>query len=396
MRVFKVSDITKRIVIALENDPILTRAITIEGEVVSAARRGRFIYFTLQEDDQQISGFYVGDGELEVGKTAVVTGLVRIYAPRSTYQIRANYIELKDQSKSSKELEKMIADLTKRGCLDPKNHPPIPSRLKTIGLITAQEGAAVGDFIKTLERNGAGLKVHLMGVRVQGIDAPHSIKSAIEFFNSEKSPQVDLIVLTRGGGSESDLATFNESLVFEAIVASKIPLVTAIGHEKDISIAEMVSSMRCFTPTAAAEFVSERTFNIVLREEFWDVLKKVHRNLESRYLNNPSKDPKRHIVNLGIKADSLYNGHLRNLKMLLGKISHGVEISIGRKEQRLQLVKGQTDSLKKLFEQSQKQIAAFRNGEKIDSFQDIQEGETITLRLKGMSLQAKITKILEK
>lgn len=187
------------------------------------------------------------------GDRVVVGGRLTIYEPRSQYQIVADRIERVGIGQLREAVERLKEKLLKEGLFDPAHKKPLPLFPRRIGIVTSPRGAAIMDIIRTVKRRNSNVHLILYPVKVQGEGAAGEIAHAIEVFN--RWGQVDVIIVGRGGGSFEDLMAFNEEIVARAIFASRIPVISAVGHEVDFTISDLVADVRAATPTAAAELV---------------------------------------------------------------------------------------------------------------------------------------------
>ncbi len=214
-------------------------------------------YFTLKDPHSQISAvmfrgqasalkFRPGDGQSIVG-----LGRISVYEPRGSYQIIFEYLEPKGIGGLQIAFEKLKQRLFEQGLFDQQHKQPLPVIPKKISIVTSPTGAAIRDFIKVAQRRFPNLPLEVVPVSVQGDRAPGEIIHAITWLN--KMGTTDVIVLARGGGSIEDLSAFNDEQVARAIFASGIPVISAIGHETDFTIADFVADLRAPTPSAAAE-----------------------------------------------------------------------------------------------------------------------------------------------
>lgn len=177
----------------------------------------------------------------------------RLHEARGNYQIFCEYMEPVGAGALQKAFEQLKAKLQAEGLFDSKRKRPIPQFPKHIGLVTSPTGAAIQDILNVLRRRYRAAKITLAPALVQGDPAPASIVSAIELIN--KLSDVDVVIIGRGGGSIEDLWAFNDERVARAIAASRIPTISAVGHEIDFTIADFVADLRAPTPSAAAELV---------------------------------------------------------------------------------------------------------------------------------------------
>jgi exodeoxyribonuclease VII large subunit len=236
-------------------------SVRVEGEISNFRRQSSgHLYFTLKDDASQVQAvqFRSDAGRLtfspEDGQQVVASGRITVYAPRGQYQIRVQSLALRGQGNLQQRFEELKKRLRAEGLFDEARKRPLPTFPRRIGLVTSPTGAAIRDFLNVLGRRCPRLTVVTAGVRVQGERAAPEIADAISRLNREGN--VDLIVITRGGGSLEDLWPFNEEEVARAIVTSGVPVLSGVGHEIDFTIADFAADLRAPTPSAAAELLS--------------------------------------------------------------------------------------------------------------------------------------------
>ena len=214
-------------------------------------------YFSLNDSTGQIGAvmFRVQARALkfrpEDGMTVVGLGRISVYEPRGTYQIILEFMQPQGAGALQIAFEQLKEKLAKEGLFDARHKQPLPLLPKKISVVTSPTGAAVRDFINVAGRRFPNLHVEVVPVAVQGVRAPAEITRAITLLNTLNN--TDVIVLARGGGSIEDLCAFNDEALARAIFASRIPIVSAVGHETDFTIADFVADLRAPTPSAAAE-----------------------------------------------------------------------------------------------------------------------------------------------
>lgn len=228
-------------------------------------------YFVLKDAQSQLSCvLFRGQGgagvraALRDGVHVVLGGEITVYEPRGQYQLRVATVELEGVGALQAAFERLKARLAAEGLFEAARKRPIPRFPRRVGLVTSPTGAAIQDVLHVVRRRYAGLEFVLVPVRVQGEGAAEEIAAAVALLNrysaaqDEESPlRLDVLLLTRGGGSLEDLWAFNEEVVARAIAASQVPVVSAVGHEIDFSIADFVADLRAATPSAAAELLTQ-------------------------------------------------------------------------------------------------------------------------------------------
>jgi exodeoxyribonuclease VII large subunit len=231
--------------------------VHIVGELANyRVSKNRWVYFDLKDDDATVRFFgtvYQLPGPLEDGMMLAVRGVPRLH-PLYGFSVTIQNIQPVGEGAIKKAAALLEAKLRAEGVFDADRKRPLPYPPQTIGLITSGESAAYRDFMKILTERWGGVHITLIDVQVQGEPAPAQIAAAIEQFNRLPQPP-DVIVVTRGGGSAEDLQAFSTEQVTRAVAASRAPTLVAIGHEVDISLAELAADQRASTPSNAAELL---------------------------------------------------------------------------------------------------------------------------------------------
>jgi len=235
--------------------------VWVEGEISNLARPASgHIYFSLKDESAQLrcAMFKMRNRQTafrpENGQQVLVRGRLSLYPARGDYQLIAEHMEEAGDGALRRQFELLKHRLHDEGLFDSANKQPLPELPSRLGVITSPTGAAIRDIISVLKRRFPGIPVLIYPVPVQGTEAPPAIVAALQ--NAGKRNECDLLILARGGGSLEDLWAFNDEAVARAIHASPIPVVSAIGHEVDFTIADFVADLRAPTPSAAAELVS--------------------------------------------------------------------------------------------------------------------------------------------
>jgi exodeoxyribonuclease VII large subunit len=233
-------------------------SVLVEGEISNLAQPSSgHLYFSLKDAGAQVrcAMFKTQQRKLgfkpENGKQVIVKAQVSLYEPRGDFQLIVEHIEEAGDGALRRAFEALKLKLLEEGLFDAENKQNLPALPKTIGVITSPSGAAIKDILTVLRRRFSAVSVIIYPVAVQGDNAKYEIAKAIALANEHK--QCDVIILGRGGGSLEDLWTFNEEMVARAIFASTIPIISAVGHETDVTIADFVADLRAATPSAAAE-----------------------------------------------------------------------------------------------------------------------------------------------
>ncbi|MCX7974716.1 MAG: exodeoxyribonuclease VII large subunit [Candidatus Aminicenantes bacterium] len=266
-RVYTVSELTEIIKLEIESSfPF----VWVEGEISNFRRHlSGHLYFTLKDERAQLKAvMFRAEArqvafEIKDGLKVICRGRLTVYEPRGEYQIVVEVMEPKGKGALQLAFEQLKEKLRAEGLFDPQHKKKLPLLPKKIGLVTSPRGAAIVDILRILERRFARLHILIYPVRVQGDGAAEEIVEGIEYLN--RQPDIDVIIVGRGGGSIEDLWAFNEEKVARAIFHSSIPLISAVGHEVDFTTADFVADVRASTPSAAAELVIEKEEAIVER-----------------------------------------------------------------------------------------------------------------------------------
>jgi exodeoxyribonuclease VII large subunit len=258
-RVLSVYELTEQIKGTLEGQ---FPSIWVSGEISNFSRpQSGHCYFTLKDDQAQIRAVLWRTAaarvrsELHDGLEVICQGSLDVYAPRGSYQLVIRQIVPKGLGALELALRKLRERLAAEGLFDVERKRSLPKFPRRIAFVTSPTGAAIRDFLEVLRRRWRGVDVLIVPVRVQGDGASAEIAAGIELVNRLDQP-IDVLVVGRGGGSLEDLWAFNEEIVVRAIHASRIPVVSAVGHEIDVTLADLVADVRALTPSEAAERVA--------------------------------------------------------------------------------------------------------------------------------------------
>jgi exodeoxyribonuclease VII large subunit len=336
--VLSVSDLTSQIRRLLEQR---VGAVWVGGEITNLrAQSSGHIYFTLKDAGAQLSCVCFRDAARESralladGQQVILQGDVTVYEVRGQYQLVVRQVELRGVGALQVAFEKLKLKLAAEGLFAPERKRPLPKYPQRIGLVTSPTGAAIRDVLHVVQRRNPGLEIILAPCRVQGQGAAEEIAEAVKLLNRysvtsepiqrfNDSTILDLILVTRGGGSLEDLWSFNEEVVARAIFESAIPIVSAVGHEIDFTIADFVADFRAATPSAAAEIITEGVF--ASREFVGDAMDLMRLRLH-RQLVDLAEDleqlsgrlvrvhPRRRLNESLQRLDDLQSGLLRGVK----------------------------------------------------------------------------------
>ena len=257
-----VTTLTKYLKMKFDKDPYLER-VYLTGQVSNFRKRPTHQYFSLKDDHAVIqatiwSGIYQKLGfDLEEGMKINVIGRVQVYEPSGSYSIIIEKAEPDGVGALAIQFEQLKKKLTEEGLFQERFKQPLPQFSKRIGVVTSRSGAVIRDIITTVSRRFPGVDILLYPTKVQGDGAAEEIARNIARANQRDD--LDLLIIGRGGGSIEDLWAFNEEIVVRAIFESRLPVISSVGHETDVTLADFVADRRAATPTAAAELATPVT-----------------------------------------------------------------------------------------------------------------------------------------
>jgi exodeoxyribonuclease VII large subunit len=313
-KVISVRDINRKVRDLIEGEFSL---IWVKGEISNfkAHTSGHF-YFSLKDSSAQISAvmFRGFNSQLrfrpEEGMEVIVRGKITVYEPQGKYQIFCELMEPVGAGALQKAFEQLKARLSAEGLFAPEKKRPLPEFPRHIAIVTSPTGAAIQDMMNVLARRNPGVRLTVIPCRVQGTTSAKEIVAALEM--AQRLPDVDLVIAGRGGGSIEDLWSFNDEAVARAIANCRVPIVSAVGHEVDFTIADFVADVRAPTPSAAAELAVKNVGDIIsqiqslARSLQASVLKSVqHSQALMRSLERRLVDPRRRLQDLAIRSDDL-------------------------------------------------------------------------------------------
>src|SRR3989337_109584 len=259
-KILTISELTRRIRSSLEQDFF---NLWVVGEVSNVKKpTSGHVYLTLKDADAQLQSvmfkFTANTVKFEIkdGMAVLVFGSITVYEARGQYQLIIEKIEPKGIGALQLAFLQLKERLEKEGLFDPAHKKPLPLLPRKIAIVTSVTGAAIRDILNVINRRFARVEILIYPVRVQGEGAALEIAQAIKDLNT--LPDIDVMIIGRGGGSLEDLWAFNEEVVARSIYASKIPIISAVGHEIDVTISDLVADKRALTPTEAGELVVPR------------------------------------------------------------------------------------------------------------------------------------------
>ena len=332
-----VTTLTKYLKMKFDKDPYLER-VYLTGQVSNFRKRPTHQYFSLKDDRAVIqatiwSGIYQKLGfDLEEGMKVNVVGRVQVYEPSGSYSIIIEKAEPDGVGALAIQFEQLKKKLSEEGLFQDRFKQAIPQFSKRIGVVTSRSGAVIQDIITTVGRRFPGVEIILYPTKVQGDGAAEEIARNIVRANERED--LDVLIIGRGGGSIEDLWAFNEEIVVRAIFESRLPVISSVGHETDVTLADFVADKRAATPTAAAELATP-----VTKLDLLTYLKNQEKRMATAVQNTLSKKEK------ALKAlsqsvifrqpERLYDSYLQRLDQLQLRLKQSVNTELVRQQQKV-------------------------------------------------------------
>ena len=333
-----VTTLTKYLKMKFDKDPYLER-VYLTGQVSNFRKRPTHQYFSLKDDHAVIqatiwSGIYQKLGfDLEEGMKINVIGRVQVYEPSGSYSIIIEKAEPDGVGALAIQFEQLKKKLTEEGLFQERFKQPLPQFSKRIGVVTSRSGAVIRDIITTVSRRFPGVDILLYPTKVQGEGSAEEIARNIARANQRDD--LDLLIIGRGGGSIEDLWAFNEEIVVRAIFESRVPIISSVGHETDVTLADFVADRRAATPTAAAELATPVTKLDVLAhlQNQEKRMGTAVRNVLSKKQESLKKCSQSVIFR---QPERLYDGYLQRLDQLQLRLKQSLRTRISDNKQVVQ------------------------------------------------------------
>jgi exodeoxyribonuclease VII large subunit len=398
MQPLSVSQLTLQIKSVLDE---LFADVWVTGEVSNVSRpRSGHIYFSLKDDAAQIRAAIWQSAarrmkfELRDGMEVLCRGGVDVYAPSGSYTLIVRQIEPRGEGALQAALRKLHEELAAEGLFDPQRKRPLPRFPRRIAVVTSPSGAAVRDFLKVVRRRWRGVQVLVVPTRVQGDGAAGEIAAAIRRVNRLATPP-EVLVVTRGGGSLEDLWSFNEEVVVRAIHASRVPVVSAVGHEVDVSLSDLAADVRAATPTEAAERV------VPSRDEVAAGVAGLRTRLDAalRSVAARAKDRLEAVAGRRVlrRPDERIHELSRRVDELAQRSDRAISRGVARTEERLAALSARLDSLSPLGVLSRGYSITQRaeDGALLRDVADTSPGDQIRTRLHRGELVSRVESVSE-
>ena len=333
-----VTTLTKYLKMKFDKDPYLER-VYLTGQVSNFRKRPTHQYFSLKDDRAVIqatiwSGVYQRLGfDLEEGMKINVVGRVQVYEPSGSYSIIIEKAEPDGVGALAIQFEQLKKKLAEEGLFQERFKQSLPQFSKKIGVVTSRSGAVIQDIITTVSRRFPGVEIVLYPTKVQGEGAAEEIARNIARANERDD--LDVLIIGRGGGSIEDLWAFNEEIVVRSIFESRLPIISSVGHETDVTLADFVADRRAATPTAAAELATP-----VTKLDLLTYLQNQEKRMTTAVKHTLSKK-KEALRNLSQSVifrqpERLYDGYLQRLDQLQLRLKQGLNAELVRNQQKVQ------------------------------------------------------------
>jgi len=391
-----VSELNKYIKTKVDEDEYLNN-VYVKGEISNFKHHYTgHMYFTLKDEKSLIKCVMFKSSTPTLnfipkdGMKVLVFGTVAVYEAGGIYQIYCKAMQEDGLGDLYKKYEEMKKRLEEEGLFDSVHKKKIPVMPKTIGVLTSQTGSVIRDIINVSTRRNPNVNIKLYPIPVQGAGAEVKIAEAIKVMNENKIS--DVIILARGGGSLEDLWPFNEEIVARAIFESEIPIISAVGHETDFTIADFVADLRAPTPSAAAELAQVDIFDIkrkieTYKDRYKMALKKkteimrlrYEKAITSRVFTDPLKRINENYMNIDLKVKQIQNSMQSKLKEAKAK-AEGTILKL--------------DALSPLKTLARGYSIAEHKGKILKDIKDVKENDEISIKLQTGKIKAKVKQII--
>jgi exodeoxyribonuclease VII large subunit len=389
-RIYSVSSLTEKIKILIEE---AFPSVWVEGEISNyRPHYSGHLYFTLKDKDAQIACVMWRSRastitlDLQDGMRVKVFANVRLYEKAGRYQLDVILIQAAGIGELQMLFEALKQKLQAEGLFEAKHKKNIPKFVQRVGVITSPTGAAIKDILSVIKRISPSTEVIIRGVKVQGTGAAEDIARAIDIFN--RFAEVDVLIVGRGGGSLEDLWSFNEEIVARAIFSSNIPIISAVGHEIDFTIADFVADLRAPTPSAAAEIVVRNDFEL---REYLTARKTAIQSYFNQYITKLKNDIRNILRSYAfrrpediIRQYALRIDELTHRFFLVGKNSIQIKNELVKTHQKRLLSLNPDNVIERGYSMT------FKNGKLIFSIQNVEIADQITVKLKEGKLDSTV------
>lgn len=397
LRALEISEVNSYIKRILTNDPILYN-LKVRGEISNfKVHSSGNVYLSLKDENSKINCVIFKNNhssslQINNGTKVIAKGYISVYERDGSYQMYINEIEVEGIGNLYIEFNKLKEKLSKEGLFDPRYKKSIPKMPKSIGVITSPTGAVIRDIINVIKRRFPKIDIKLYPVNVQGEQSKYDICEGIQFFNERNN--VDTIIVGRGGGSIEELWSFNEEIVAREVFNSKIPIISAVGHETDFTICDFVSDMRAPTPSSAAEIATPSLDDITFK------LENIRNRMSKSLTNQVNVD--------GYRLDSVFdkiNNYMESyiirdkitqIDKIYDKIAFEIENNLSVEIEKLTKTGTILHNLSPLATIDRGYSIVQKDGKTVNSVKDVGFKDTINVVLKDGNLECSVDKIKNK
>ena len=398
-QVFSVTQINEYIRSRMDADPMLTQ-VAVRGEISNyKLYPSGHHYFTIKDEGGALKCVMFKGNALrlrfrpENGMKIIAMGKISVFPRDGAYQLYCSAMVLDGVGDLHAAFEQLKAKLAAQGLFDPAHKKPIPKYPKVIGIVTSSAGAAVHDMLRIIRKRYPLTEVRLFPVRVQGVEAPPEIVGAIRYANRYK--MADVLIVGRGGGSIEDLWAFNDERVAYAIYESEIPVISAVGHEPDVTISDFVADLRAATPSNAAELAVPDQDTLL---QTLDTMSDSMTTCLSRQVKNARQHLRVLSSGAALKSPTAYLDQKRKtLELLNSRLVSNQKSTLDKKKQRFVGLTAKLDAMSPLKVLTRGYaMASTEDGSVLRSVRQVKPGDSVNVSLGDGSLQACVTDVKEK
>ena len=398
-QVLSVTQINEYIRSHMDADPMLAQ-VAVRGEISNyKLYPSGHHYFTIKDEGGALKCVMFKGNALrlrfrpENGMKIIAMGKISVFPRDGAYQLYCSAMVLDGVGDLHTAFEQLKAKLAAQGLFDPAHKKPIPKYPKVIGIVTSSAGAAVHDMLRIIRKRYPLTEVRLFPVRVQGVEAPPEIVGAIRYANRYK--MADVLIVGRGGGSIEDLWAFNDERVAYAIYESEIPVISAVGHEPDVTISDFVADLRAATPSNAAELAVPDQDTLL---QTLDTMSDSMTTCLSRQVKNARQHLRVLSSGAALKSPTAYLDQKRKtLELLNSRLVSNQKSTLDKKKQRFVGLTAKLDAMSPLKVLTRGYaMASTEDGSVLRSVRQVKPGDCVNVSLGDGSLQACVTDVKEK
>ncbi len=392
-KIYTVTELTREIRFLLERNFFY---VSVLGEISNLRIRGGHLYFSLKDEESLIKVVMFGyrgkippGTELKEGLKVVCTGRLTVYDRRGEYQIIAGKVEIAGMGDLYLEIEKLKKKLEAEGLFRSELKKDLPLFPWRIGIVTSPSGAAIRDMLRILHEKGLGGEIFIYPSKVQGDLAHLELIEGVRFFNTRLP--VDVIIIGRGGGSVEDLMPFNDENLAREIVRSRIPVISAVGHEIDFTISDFVADLRAPTPTAAGEIIAKMQMDFLLR--FIDLIERMERKINEVLTDNVKRFQL--LFTRLMSYTNRINMKMQYIDQLEIRLENAMNRYLDDRRRELAHLASSLNNLSplKVLERGYSIAMRKRDGFVISSIRDVTKGESVSLKLKDGEVDCEVKEI---